>query len=127
MFLDVPIVITLSIVVLMIEAIRQVWSRFGLSGVTYRRRLERDRIGWGDEILVTIEVWNRKRLPLAWLRADDAATPGVVVRERELALGRKGRRPSCATPGRWPRSSGCRAISASAPSGAACTSSARSS
>ena len=33
---------------------------------------------------MTIEVWNRKRLPLAWLRADDDASFGVVVREREL-------------------------------------------
>ena len=33
---------------------------------------------------MTVEVWNRKRLPLAWLRADDDASFGVVVREREL-------------------------------------------
>ena len=89
-FLDVPVAVILSIVVLMVEIVRQVWTRFGLTGVTYRRRLERDRIAWGEEIPVTIEVWNRKRLPLAWLRADDAATPGVVVRERELAVGRTG-------------------------------------
>jgi uncharacterized protein (DUF58 family) len=89
-FLEVPVAVILSIVVLMIEAVRQVWTRFGLSGVSYRRRLERDRIGWGEEISVTVEIWNRKRLPLAWLRADDAATPGVVVRERELALGTTG-------------------------------------
>ena len=89
-FLEVPVAVILSIVVLMIEAVRQVWTRFGLSGVSYRRRLERDRIGWGEEIPVTVEIWNRKRLPLAWLRADDAATPGVMVRERELALGTTG-------------------------------------
>ncbi|HEY8632238.1 MAG TPA: hypothetical protein VIL50_03715, partial [Candidatus Limnocylindrales bacterium] len=89
-FLDVPVAVILSIVVLMVEIVRQVWTRFGLTGVTYRRRLERDRIAWGEEIPVTVEVWNRKRLPLAWLRADEAATPGVVVRERELAVGRTG-------------------------------------
>lgn len=89
-FLEVPVAVILSIVVLMIEIVRQVWTRFGLSGVSYRRRLERDRIGWGEEIPVTVEIWNRKRLPLAWLRADDAATRGVVVRGRELALGTTG-------------------------------------
>lgn len=91
-FLDVPVAVILSIVVLTIEIIRQVWTRFGLSGVTYRRRLERDRMTWGEEIPATVEVWNRKRLPLAWLRADDDATPGVVVRERGLAIGRHGGR-----------------------------------
>jgi uncharacterized protein (DUF58 family) len=89
-FLDVPVAVILSIVVLLVEIVGQVWTRFGLTGVTYRRRLERDRIEWGEELPVTVEVWNRKRLPLAWLRADDAAAPGVVVRERTLAIGRGG-------------------------------------
>ncbi|HEX3428934.1 MAG TPA: DUF58 domain-containing protein, partial [Candidatus Limnocylindrales bacterium] len=89
-FLEVPVAVILSIVVLAVEIVAQVWTRFGLSGVTYRRRLERDRIAWGDEIPVTLDVWNRKRLPLAWLRADDAATPGITVRERSLAIGKSG-------------------------------------
>jgi uncharacterized protein (DUF58 family) len=91
-YLDVPVAVILSIVVLTIEMVRQVWSRYGLSGVTYRRYLERDRVTWGEEVATTIEVWNRKRLPLAWLRADDETTPGVVVRERDLAIGRQGGR-----------------------------------
>ncbi|HEX5824967.1 MAG TPA: hypothetical protein VFY18_10970, partial [Candidatus Limnocylindrales bacterium] len=91
-FLDVPVAVILAIVVLTIEIVGQVWSRIGLSGVTYERRLERDRMTWGEQIPTAIEVWNRKRLPLAWLRADDDATPGVVVRERGLAIGRHGGR-----------------------------------
>lgn len=88
--LDVPIAIILSIVVLLTESVSEVWRRFGLRDVAYRRRLDRHRLVWGDETAATIEVWNRKRLPLAWLRADDAATPGVVVRERELVQERVG-------------------------------------
>jgi uncharacterized protein (DUF58 family) len=67
-----------------------VWARSGLRGVSYRRRLDRDRITWGEELSMTVEVWNRKPLPLAWLRADDDASSGVVVRERSLTLGRHG-------------------------------------
>ncbi|HXI79346.1 MAG TPA: DUF58 domain-containing protein [Verrucomicrobiae bacterium] len=89
-FLAVPVVVILSIVVLVVELVGQVWARFGLKDVTYVRRLDRDRIGWGEEIPVAIEVWNRKRLPLAWLRAEDAASAGVVVRERAVAVGRRG-------------------------------------
>src|SRR5256885_16099045 len=84
-FLEVPVAVILSIVVLMIEAVRQVWARFGLSGVSYRRRLERDRIGWGEEIPVTVEIWNRQRLPLARPRGRGPAAPGVVGPEREPA------------------------------------------
>ena len=91
-FLDVPVAIVLSIVVLLIELVRSVWARFGLDRVTYRRLLERDRITWGEEIPTAIEIWNRKRLPLAWLRAEDEASPGVVIRERPLVIGPHGGR-----------------------------------
>ncbi|HEX2756342.1 MAG TPA: DUF58 domain-containing protein, partial [Candidatus Limnocylindrales bacterium] len=91
-FLDVPVAIVLSIVVLLLEIVRSIWGRFGLERVTYRRTLERDRITWGEEIPTSIEIWNRKRLPLAWLRAEDEASPGVVVRERSLVVGGHGAR-----------------------------------
>jgi uncharacterized protein (DUF58 family) len=89
-FVGVPIAVVLGIVVLLLETIRAVWSRYGLRGVTYRRTLAADRTTWGDEIPLTIEVWNRKRLPLAWLRADDDASFGVVVRERDLVDSNRG-------------------------------------
>jgi len=91
-FLDVPVAIVLSIIVLLLEVVRAVWARFGLERVTYRRILERDRMTWGEEIPTAIEVWNRKRMPLAWLRAEDEASPGVVVRERTLVIGARGGR-----------------------------------
>ncbi len=83
-FLQVPVAVVLAIVVLVAEIVREVWARHGLRRVSYRRRLERDRVGWGEEAPLTIEVWNRKPLPLAWLRADDEVTGAVVVRERGL-------------------------------------------
>lgn len=89
-FVGVPIAVVLGIVVLLLETIRAVWTRYGLRGVTYRRTLDADRTTWGDEIPMTVEVWNRKRLPLAWLRADDDASFGVVVRERELVDSSRG-------------------------------------
>jgi uncharacterized protein (DUF58 family) len=85
--LDVPIVLVLGVFTLVIEAIREIWARYGLRDVMYARRLATDRVTWGKEIPLTIEVWNRKPLPLAWLRADDAATHGVLIRERALVDG----------------------------------------
>lgn len=91
-FLEVPVAVVLAIVVLLLEIVRAVWARYGLERVVYRRRLERDRITWGAEIATTIEVWNRKSLPLAWLRAEDEASPGVTIRERPLVIGKRGGR-----------------------------------
>jgi uncharacterized protein (DUF58 family) len=91
-WLDVPIAIVLAIVVLILEIVRVVWAGNGLSRVGYRRHLEGDRVTWGEEIATEIETWNRQRLPLSWLRAEDEASSGVTVRERPLVIGGHGGR-----------------------------------
>lgn len=88
--LEVPIATVLGIVTLLLETIRRVWARYGLRNVTYERRLAGDRTTWGEEIPLTVEVWNGKALPLAWLLADDGASAGVVIRERSLVEGSHG-------------------------------------
>ena len=85
--LDVPIAIVLGLVTLLVEVVHAVWARAGVRDVRYTRRLEARRAAFGDEIPMQIEVWNRQRLPLPWLRADDEASTGVNVRERDLAEG----------------------------------------
>jgi uncharacterized protein (DUF58 family) len=82
--LDVPVAVVLGTVALILEAVRLVWRRWGLAGVRYRRVLPRPAANWGEEIPLTVEIWNRKRLPLAWLRADDTASDGITVRETDL-------------------------------------------
>jgi uncharacterized protein (DUF58 family) len=85
--IDVPIAIVLGIVTLMVEVVHVVWARAGVRDVRYTRHLDVRRAAFGDEIPMQVEVWNRRRLPLPWLRADDRASNGVVVRERDLADG----------------------------------------
>ena len=82
--LAVPIAILLGTVALLLELVHYAWARTGLTGVRYRRVLGARHVAFGDDLPLSIEVWNRRRLPLAWLRADDDASPGVEVRERDL-------------------------------------------
>jgi uncharacterized protein (DUF58 family) len=82
--LAVPIAILLGTVALLLELVHYAWARSGLTGVRYRRELGASHVAFGDELPLSIEVWNRRRLPLAWLRADDDASPGIDVRERDL-------------------------------------------
>lgn len=79
-----PLVVLLGIAAAVFEGARAIWRQRGLRAVAYERRLGRDRAVVGDTIPLDVTVWNRKRLPLAWLRAEDGATKGVSVREREL-------------------------------------------
>jgi len=79
-----PLVVVLGVVATLVESVRLLWRRTGTSGIVYRRRLGRERAVVGDEIPLAVTVWNRGRLPLAWLRADDAVSKGLEVAEREL-------------------------------------------
>jgi uncharacterized protein (DUF58 family) len=79
-FLNVPVVIILGLFAAGLEAIHITWSKRGLTGVHYVRKLATERVSWGDEIEMKVEVWNRKRLPLAWLRAVEEVSTGVIVR-----------------------------------------------
>jgi len=80
--LGVPVAGVLGIIVLMLETVHWVWTTRGLGGIHYTRRLAMSRMAWGDQVPLEIEIWNRKRLPLAWLRADDATSEGLIVLDR---------------------------------------------
>lgn len=82
--LDVPIAVLLGVVVLLLDVVHAVWARRGLEGIRYERHLGARRVPFGESIPLEIEVWNRRRLPLAWLRADDEASDGIELRERDL-------------------------------------------
>lgn len=88
--LDVPIALGLGLAVIGFEALHQVWVMRGLAGVGYRRHLAASRVPWGETTDLTIEVWNRSRLPLSWLRADDAVSSDLVVQDRTLLPGTLG-------------------------------------
>lgn len=89
-FLGVPIAVVLGLVGLLFELVRQLGSRQGLTDIHYTRHLARDRLEWGDQAALTVSIWNRRRMPVAWLRADDVASPGVVIDERALVTSGSG-------------------------------------
>jgi uncharacterized protein (DUF58 family) len=78
-FGGVPVAMVVGLILAVVEVGHEIWSRRGIAGVDYVRHLDTDRIPWGDEIGLTIEVWNRTGLPLPWLRADDEQATGVRV------------------------------------------------
>lgn len=86
-FLDVPIALGLGLVLVGFELLRGVWVRRGLKGVGHRRTLVSSRVAWGEATGLLIEVWNSTRLPISWLRVDEAVSGDVIVRDRSLRPG----------------------------------------
>ncbi|HEX5588996.1 MAG TPA: DUF58 domain-containing protein [Candidatus Limnocylindrales bacterium] len=89
-FLNVPIAIALGVVTVGFEVVRQLSVRGGVSPIGYRRHLSSPHVPWGEEATLTIEIWNRSRLPMSWVRSDDEITEDAVVRERQLQPGELG-------------------------------------
>ena len=85
-FANVPVVTVIGLFAIGLELVRMTWARRGLNGVRYSRELATQRVNWGDLIEMKIEVWNRKRLPLAWLRAVEDVSTGVLLRRTPLAV-----------------------------------------
>ena len=61
------------------------WSRYGLHGIRFDRRLGTDRAVWGDEVPLDIEIWNAKLLPVPLVAVDDHVTDTLTVVGRKLA------------------------------------------
>jgi uncharacterized protein (DUF58 family) len=79
-----PGLIAVGVVVLLVWALRSLWSRVGLRGVTYERRLDAVRAAVGDEIVLELTVRNRKLLPVPWLQVEDLISDTATVSERRL-------------------------------------------
>ncbi len=79
-----PGLLLLALLMLVTRWLSTLWSRRGLLGIRYERRLSTDRAVWGDAVELTVSIENRKLLPLAWLQADDFVTETLRVREQRL-------------------------------------------
>jgi uncharacterized protein (DUF58 family) len=82
-------VITLALA----AAASEVWARYCLSNVTYRRRLAHSRIAFGEETTLSLEFTNAKPLPLAWLLVRDkypSKLSLVTSNPRQKALSQHG-------------------------------------
>ena len=63
--------IALAACLVTIIPVSWLWNRYALRRLDYRRRFDRQRVFPGETIDMTIEVTNRKFLPLSWVRFRD--------------------------------------------------------
>jgi len=59
--------------------VARLWEHYCLARVEYRRRLSANRVFFGDEVQLEVEVTNGKLLPLPWIDIDDELPEGVTV------------------------------------------------
>ncbi len=65
------LIFTMALILGLMGGVVWLWSRFSLAEVTFRRRFGVDRLFFGEQTDLLLEVTNAKPLPLAWLRCED--------------------------------------------------------
>ena len=68
-----------SIIFFMAGGLARLWNKYSLHRVEYHRRLSSNRVFFGEEVRMEVEVSNRKPLPLPWLQADDEIPKEVTL------------------------------------------------
>lgn len=61
------------------------WNRWALKGLDYRRRFDRQRVFPGEVVKMTLEVTNRKLLPLSWVRFEDEFPTNLAPENARLS------------------------------------------
>jgi uncharacterized protein (DUF58 family) len=77
-----PGVLLVAVLTMGYGSLTTVWTRYGMRRVEYSRRLGTARAVAGDSVPLDITIWNRKRLPLPWVTAEDRLGDRLNVRER---------------------------------------------
>jgi uncharacterized protein (DUF58 family) len=63
--------VVVALLVLIAGAVGWSWNRYSLHNVSYKRSFSERRAFLGETVDVTVQVSNRKWLPISWLRIDD--------------------------------------------------------
>ncbi len=77
---------TTALLLLTLAGVAWVWSAFSLYGLHYRRHFAEVRGFQGEEITLTLEVQNRKFLPLTWLTIQDIFPAELPIRETTITV-----------------------------------------
>ena len=75
---QVPLVLV-SLLFILTGGVSRLWNRYCLRRVEYKRKLSRNQVFFGEEIVYEIEINNRKPLPLPWLQVEDDLPEKVTL------------------------------------------------
>ena len=88
-----PILLLVALVLLTITGTTAFWRRNCLNSIEYRRTFSADRAFVGDEIELTVQIVNRKLLPLPWLQVEDELPTTLGFKGGEVGNAQKAAPP----------------------------------
>lgn len=85
-----PTIVFLGAAIVFVRVLAEIWPRRVLESLEYRHEVTPNRTVVGEEVELTISLWNRTRLPVAWAGAQDKLGDGLRLHgmtERIESLG----------------------------------------
>ena len=68
-----------SLLIFLVGMVSNLWDRYCLSRVEYNRHLSSRRVFFGEQVMLELEIANKKPLPLPWLQIDDEIPEDVTL------------------------------------------------
>ena len=72
-----PPIVFLGGAILLVRILGEIWPRHVLESLQYRHEINPGRTVVGEEVELSMSLWNRTRLPVAWAGADDPLGGGL--------------------------------------------------
>ncbi len=86
--LDSRFLLAVALSLFVISLAAWAWNRFALTGVEYTRRFDETRAFQGETVELTLEVRNRKPLPVSWLQVIDVFPAALPVDDQQIVTNR---------------------------------------
>ncbi len=82
--LDEPAVFALSASILTVIPVAWLWKRRSLCKLDYTRKLDQERAFPGESVAMTVQITNRKLLPVSWLEIKDEIPLSLTLEDGAL-------------------------------------------
>jgi uncharacterized protein (DUF58 family) len=84
LFLHQVTLLLVALLIFLVGGISRLWQRYCLSQVEYKRKLSANRVFFGEEVLLELDISNKKPLPLPWVQIDDDVPSGVTFAKGKI-------------------------------------------
>lgn len=74
-----PVVVFLGAAIVFVRLLAEIWPKRVLESLQYRHSISPTRTVVGEEVELTLSLWNRTRLPVAWAGVQETLGPGLRV------------------------------------------------
>jgi len=75
---QVPLILV-ALLLLLVRGITRLWERYSLVRIEFQRQLSTRRAFFGEEVVLELDIANRKLLPLPWLEVDEELPEEVAL------------------------------------------------